>query len=392
MADTFIPLSAPSLKGNEIKYVVDAITTEWVSTAGPYVTRFEKELAEYVGAQGAVACQSGTAGIHLALLASEVGAGDAVIVPALTFIAAVNPVRYVGAEPIFMDCDESLCMDPCKLADFCDKECVFEEGVLVHKGTGLKMRALIVVHVFGNMADMERITEICRRYNIMLVEDATEALGTKYLSGEYAGRFAGTIGDVGVFSFNGNKIMTTGGGGMIVADNRGLLERARHLSTQAKADAIYFEHDEIGYNYRMTNLQAALGIAQLEQLDDFIAAKNRNHGLYEEKMRSVPGLRLLGFREDTRSNKWFYSLLCEDGGVFGRDELIGYLSEHRIQSRPIWGIVCDQKPYSGSIEYDIEKARWYRERVVNVPCSTNLSADEIEAVVATIKRFANEAE
>lgn len=390
--DAYIPLSVPSLRGKELEYVTNAINTEWVSTAGPYVERFEEELANYVNAPGAVSCQSGTSGIHLALLTSSVGVGDAVIVPALTFIAAVNPVKYAGAEPIFMDCDDSLCIDPQKLATFCDDECSFEEGVLVHGETKLKIKALIVVHVFGNMADMESIARICHKYNIVLIEDATEALGTRYVSGEYSGQFAGTIGDIGVFSFNGNKIITTGGGGMVVSANQDVLNKAKHLSTQAKSDAAYFEHDAIGYNYRMTNLQAALGIAQLEQLDDFISRKEQNYELYKHSLESVAGLQLLSFRKGTRSNKWFYSLLCEDDGPFSRDKLISFFSEHNIQSRPIWGIICDQKPYLGSVEHGVVKARRYRERVVNVPCSTNLSSDEIERVVSTIKRFADEAE
>lgn len=305
MSDRYIPLSVPSLRGNELKYVTDAITTEWVSTAGPYVEQFENELAAYVGAAGAVSCQNGTSGIHLALLISNVYPEDAVIVPALTFIAAVNPVKYVGAEPIFMDCDDSLCIDPKKLSQFCEAECTFDGVELIHKESGRKIKALIVVHVFGNLADLESIAKICQQYNITLIEDATEALGTKYTAGTYAERFAGTIGDIGIFSFNGNKIMTTGGGGMIVATNNNLLNNAKHLSTQAKSDVVYFEHDTIGYNYRMTNLQAALGIAQLEQLDSFIAAKERNYHLYKEGIQSIDGLQLLEFREGTRSNKWF---------------------------------------------------------------------------------------
>lgn len=390
LSDEFIPLSVPNLKGRELELVSNAIRDEWVSTAGPYVEEFESKLAEYVGVDGAVSCQNGTAGLHLALLLSGVTAKDAVIVPALTFIAAVNPVKYIGAEPIFMDCDASLCMDPEKLEHFCREECDFDGSVLIHRASGRPVKTLVVVHVFGNMADMERILATASEFNMRVVEDATEALGTRYTDGPLAGRFAGTMGDFGVYSFNGNKIITTGGGGMLVAKDAGLLARAKHLSTQAKSDVVYFEHDEIGYNYRMTNLQAAMGIAQLEQLESFIEAKERNYQRYCELAQDVKGLDILGFRSGTRSNKWFYSLVCDEQGAFDRDDIIARLSAQRIQARPVWGIICDQKPYEGSIEYKVEKARRYRERIVNVPCSTNLALEDVGRVMGTIKECSSD--
>lgn len=271
--EKLIPLSVPNLKGRELEYVTHAIETEWVSTAGPYITDFEQSLAKYVGVKEAVACQSGTAGLHLALMTCGVKACDEVIVPTLTFIAAVNPVKYIGAEPIFMDCDDSLTMDPIKLREFCEKECYFEHNVLFNKTTHKQIKAIIIVHVFGNIADMNAIMEVAATYNLKVIEDATEALGSFYTKGMYKGQYAGTIGDIGVYSFNGNKIITTGGGGMIVSKNKDYLDKCRYLSTQAKNDTLYFIHDEIGYNYRMTNIQAALGLAQLEQLESFINIK-----------------------------------------------------------------------------------------------------------------------
>lgn len=385
MGDRFIPLSVPNLKGRELELVSKAIETEWVSTAGPYVEEFEAAIAEYVGVPGAVSCQNGTAGLHLSLLLSGVTADDAVIVPALTFIAAVNPVKYVGAEPIFMDCDDSLCIDPHKLAKFCETECEFSKGSLVHRASGRPIKAIVVVHVFGNMADMEQILEIADRYNLKVIEDATEALGTCYMEGPYAGRYAGTMGDFGVYSFNGNKIITTGGGGMVVSGDEELLGRAKHLSTQAKSDPVYFEHDEIGFNYRMTNLQAAMGIAQLEQLESFIATKAENYQRYQEGLGDVSGIHLLPFREGVRSNKWFYALSCDDARTVTRDGLIQGLAKQSIQSRPIWGIICDQVPYRGSIEFEVDRARQLRDVIVNIPCSTNLSSGEVDTVVEAIK-------
>ena len=386
MADEFIALSVPNLKGNELKYVTDAVETEWVSTAGPYVSDFEKKLAEYVHVPAAVSTQNGTSALHISLMLCGVTREDAVIVPTLTFIAAVNPTKYIGAEPIFMDCDDSLCMDPVKLKKFCEEECDFTDGKLIDRATGRHIKAMVVVHVFGNMADMEAILPIAEKYNIRVVEDATEALGTYYTEGKFAGRFAGTFGDFGCYSFNGNKIITTGGGGMIVAKNPEELAHAKHLTTQAKADQANFIHDEIGFNYRMTNLQAALGLAQLEQLEDFIKTKTANYNQYKEAIDKIDGLHVQDFRPGIRSNYWFYSVVFENDET-GRDALIEELKENHIQSRPIWGLISDQLPYEGARTYDLVKAPWYWKRVVNVPCSTNLTSEGVDRVISVIRAF-----
>ena len=386
MADEFIALSVPNLKGNELKYVTDAVETEWVSTAGPYVSDFEKKLAEYVHVPAAVSTQNGTSALHISLMLCGVTREDAVIVPTLTFIAAVNPTKYIGAEPIFMDCDDSLCMDPVKLKKFCKEECDFTDGKLIDRATGRHIKAMVVVHVFGNMADMEAILPIAEKYNIRVVEDATEALGTYYTEGKFAGRFAGTFGDFGCYSFNGNKIITTGGGGMIVAKNPEELAHAKHLTTQAKADQANFIHDEIGFNYRMTNLQAALGLAQLEQLEDFIKTKTANYNQYKDAINKIDGLHVQDFRPGTRSNYWFYSVVFENDET-GRDALIEELKENHIQSRPIWGLISDQLPYEGARTYDLVKAPWYWKRVVNVPCSTNLTSEGVDRVINVIRSF-----
>ena len=372
----FIPLSVPSLKGNEEKYVTEAITSEWIAE-GEYLKRFEKEFSDYVKAPEAVVCQSGTAGLHLALLALNVQRDHEVIVPTLTFVAAVNPVRYVGAEPVFMDCDDSLCMDMNKLEAFCINECDFIDEKLINRTSGKHITAIIVVHVFGNLANMEHLIKIANKYNLSIIEDATEALGSHYTTGNMSGKHAGTIGDIGVYSFNGNKIITTGGGGMIVSKNHDYLAKMRHLSTQAKKDPVYFIHDEIGFNYRMSNLQAAVGVAQVEQLESFIEIKKSNYKLYK-----TLGIHLLPFNEDIRPNYWFYSHLTDN-----RDNMINYLADNKVQSRPIWHLIHDLPFYKKNQNYMIEKAKHYQERVINIPCSSNLHAEDVKHVAALISIF-----
>lgn len=380
----FIPLSVPNLKGKELEYITNAVKSEWVSTAGPYVHEFEEKIAYYVNSKGAVSCQNGTAGLHTALMLCDISKDEEVIVPALTFIATVNPVKYVGAEPIFIDCDDSLNMDPIKLEEFCINECIFVNGLLRNKKTGKNIRSIIIVHIFGNMADMERIMDISIRYNLTVIEDATEALGTYYTEGRYKGKFAGTIGKIGVYSFNGNKIITTGGGGMIVSDDEIMLSQAKHLTTQAKSDELYYFHDEIGYNYRMTNLQAAMGLAQLEQLEKFITIKKENYDTYKEGVDKIPGLYLMPFRNDCRSNYWFYSLVLTDKYDLNRHELIRHLLADSIQSRPVWALINEQIPYIDNQAYKIEKAKKYVDSIVNIPCSTNLTKDDISYVLKSL--------
>lgn len=383
--DRLIPLSVPNFEGNERNYVNDAVAQGWVSTGGAYIKKLEENLAEYLKAPRVAACQSGTAALHLALVESGVQPGDMVIVPTLTFIAAVNPVRYQFASPVFMDCDDSLCMDPVKLRRFCETECRMQEGQLIHTATQKAVKALIVVHVFGNLADMEAIMDIAGEFRLNVIEDATEALGTYYTQGRYAGKYAGTIGDFGAYSFNGNKIITTGGGGAVTAKDPKAAAHIQYLSTQAKDDPHYYVHNEIGYNYRMTNVQAALGVAQLEELEEFIARKNKNYALYEKLLSGFSSGRLLPFREDTRSNKWFYALQLK--GVDNVEQLrsiILELQEHKIQTRPIWGLIHEQLPYRQEIAFEIECAAAYSRCVLNLPCSTQITEDEIAYVVEQV--------
>ncbi len=382
-----IPLSIPNFEGNEVKYVSDAVSQGWVSTGGAYVSRMEELLSEYTSSY-AVACQSGTSALHMALYDLGISHGYMVLVPTLTFIAAVNPVTYVGAEPVFMDCDDSLCIDPEKIDEFCITECKYDGQNLIHTKSGKKVKAIIVVHVFGNIADMEKIMDIADRYNLYVIEDATEALGSRVEFGRYKGRMAGTIGNFGALSFNGNKIITTGGGGAVLSTDKDKALHIKYLSTQAKDDPHFYIHNEIGFNYRMTNVQAAIGCAQMEELEEFISRKNKNYQIYLELLEGDDFGDILQFRDNIRSNKWFYSLVIDkEKCPLDIKELICVLSKAGIETRPIWGLIGEQKPYIECVSYKIEKAKYYSERIINLPCSTNLTKGQIEEVVNTLRKY-----
>ena len=381
----FIPLSVPNFCGNERKYVDEALEGAWVSTSGAKVGEMEECIAKYVGMPQAVCCASGSAALHLAALTAGVKPGDEVIVPALTFIASVNPTtRYVGAQPVFFGCDETATMDPDAVEDFCANQCELKADGLYNKRTGARVSALVLVHVFGNMADMPRFLRIAKDYKLTLIEDAAEALGTKYTEGPLAGKFAGTMGDVGAYSFNGNKIITTGTGGTLVSNHPEWTARAKHLSTQAKTDLLQFKHDEVGYNYRMTNIDACLGLAQMELLEGFIERKTARYEQYKAALDGVKGFSMLPFREGTRSNHWFYSLLLPDR--LERDDVIARLQAQGIQTRPVWSLINEQCDYGSCETHAMDVAREYRRRIVNIPCSTDLTeaqcARVIEAVLA----------
>jgi perosamine synthetase len=386
--DKIIPLSVPNLSFEILDDVKETIESGWVSTGGRFIQEFETKIQQYVGAEMAVSCQSGTAALHLALRVLGIGPGDEVIVPTLTFIASVNPVKYMGAEPVFMDCDDSLNIDTQKLEEFLETECIQVEGEVFNRKTNKVIKAIIVVHVFGNPVIMESLMGIRKKYNISIIEDAAEALGSYYTEGEYAGRHCGTIGDIGVYSFNANKIITTGGGGMVVSNQPEIIEQIAYLSTQAKTDPVYFIHDEIGYNYRMTNVQAAFGINQIARIENFIETKIQNYNRFKTAIESIEGLILLPWERGTRANHWFYSLLVDvEKYGLGRDELLKKLNENNVQTRPLWGLIHKQKPYLHNQIHRIERAEFYERNLLNLPCSTNLNNEQIEIVIGYLEEF-----
>ena len=382
MEEKFIPLSVPNIGPREEAYVSKAVHDTWVSSAGPDIAAFEKEFAAYLGQDCACAVQSGTAALHLCLRHFGVGAGDIVLVPTLTFIATVNPVIYQDAEPLFFDCDDHLCIDVEQVAAYLQNECSFDGEKTVDKRSGKRVAAIIPVHVFGDYADMSKLMELAEKYRLVVIEDATEALGTRTSTGE----FAGTIGHAGAFSFNGNKILTTGGGGMIVAKDAKALDHMRYLSQQAKDDLVYFVNNEVGYNYRMTNMQAALGRAQLTRLEEFIATKRRNYRLYRELLDGTP-YSIIDFRSADTSNCWFYSLVTNAANPEVRDGLIKYLSEQKIQSRPIWKLNHRQVPYQKYRSMPTPRAEKLYDMVVNLPCSTNLTEEDVREVCKAVMEF-----
>lgn len=372
--------------GNEKKYVLQELERGWVSTGGEFITRFEKEMGRYLKTKDGVAVQNGTAALHLALLLSGVDRNSEVIVPTLTFIATINPIRYLGGEPIFMDCDESLNMDVSKVLDFLNNNCEKTPLGTINKRTKKLIKAIIIVHVFGNMADMDMLMEIGKEYNIKIIEDATEALGGYYLKGKYKNQFCGTIGDFGAFSFNGNKIITTGGGGMLFCKDDDDRKHGKYLSTQGKDNELYYVHNEVGFNYRMTNLQACLGVAQLEQLEGFILKKTENYLLYSEGLGKLKNIKLLEFNNNSRNNYWFYSIMVKEGY---RDRFIKELRENGIESRPIWKLNHTQVPYINNEGFKIDLAYKYLNRVINIPCSTNLTHKDINYIVEKLRILDN---
>ncbi len=376
-----IPLSVPVIRGNEWKYIKDCLDTGWVSYVGSYVGKFEEAVAKYVGAKYAVATVNGTCALHVSLIACGVHIGDEVIVPALTFIAPANAVKYCGAEPIFMDCDpRTLCLDVEKTANFIkDKTVRKRDGFIYSKDSGRRIKAVIPVHVFGHPTDMSALMEICAERNIDIIEDATESLGSRYREKE-----TGSFGKAGCFSFNGNKIVTTGGGGMVVTNDKKLVDKMRHLTTQAKSDALEYVHDEVGYNYRLSNIQAAMGVAQMEKLDEYIAIKRRNARLYKELFSDLDDVEFLWEMPWARSNFWFYAVKVKKAH---KNPLIKYLISKSVQVRPIWKLLNTLPMYRSCTAYKIEAAKEAYNTCINIPCSTDLAEAQIKRVVKAIKGY-----
>ncbi len=381
----YIPMSIPEFKGNEWKYIKECIDTGWVSSVGKFVTRFEDEICNYTGAKHAIACVNGTAALHVSLIIAGVKPDDEVIVPVLTFIAPVNAINYINAHPVFMDCDNYYNIDAEKTCEFLELETVIKNNFTYNKSTGRRISAIIPVHIFGNAVQFTQLFDICKERNIKIIEDATESLGTSYITGSQSGSYTGTIGDLGCLSFNGNKIITTGGGGMILSNDSGHAERARYLTTQAKDDGLYYTHNEIGYNYRMTNISAALGVAQLERLPEYISKKKHNYHLYSEKINHIHGIELSQLPPYADNNNWLYAIRINDT-IYGknRDQLIHYLEDNNIQSRPVWKLNHEQKPYRNCQTYKIENAPSLYNNTLNIPSSVNLTKDNVDYIASVL--------
>lgn len=377
----FIPLCVPHISGKEWEYVKDCLDTGWVSSVGSYVTRFEKMTAEYVGTQHAVAAVSGTAALHVALQVAGVEPDDEVIVSSLSFIAPANAVRYCQAWPVFVDVDPDYWqMDPRLVAEFVETKCRRTNGSLINKETGRRVSAIVPVHILGHPVDIEPIVELAREYRLSVVEDATESLGATY-----KGKNVGHLGDVACLSFNGNKLITTGGGGMIVTDNAEWARRARYLTTQAKDDEVEYVHEAIGYNYRLTNVQAALGCAQLEQISDFIEKKRSIAARYEAALSSVPGVSVMPQAPWADPVFWLYTILVDET-TYGEDSraLMRRLAENHIQARPLWQPLHRSPAHPEAQSLGGNVADRLNRMALSLPCSVGLAAHELELVVEVI--------
>ncbi|WP_422446927.1 LegC family aminotransferase [Thermoanaerobacterium sp. DL9XJH110] len=361
-----IPLDWPNLGELEKEYVVKAIESGYVSTSGPLVKKFEEEFANCVGAKYAVATANGTMALHLALMLLSIGPGDEVIVPALTFIASVNPVIYVGATPVVVDVDPvTWNIDP----------------EAIKKAVTPRTKAIIPVHLYGNPANMIEIIKIARKYNLHVIEDASEALGSK-LNGKYMG----TFGDIGVFSFNGNKIITTGGGGMLVTDDELIARKARLIVNQGRESGIIeYEHIEIGYNYRLTNLQAALGLAQLKRLPEFLSAKVKNAEIYKQELNDIPGITWQQEIPEASSNWWLFSVILDEK-YKSRIEIINDLKCDGIQTRPLFKPIYMQPCYKGFSFPLCPIAFKLYSRGINLPSATFLTEKDIKYTCHCLKR------
>ena len=376
-----IPLSEPAIIGNERKYIKECLDTGWISSIGSYVNRFEKMVAEYVGCKYGIAVVNGTSALHLSLLVCDVKSDDEVIVPALTFVATANVVKYCGADPVFIDCDqETLCLDVKKLKRFLEMECIRKnDGYTYNKASDRRVKAVMAVHNFGHPVEMDNLIEICQQYNIDIIEDATESLGS-----EHKGQKTGSFGKLACLSFNGNKIITSGGGGMVVTNDGRLAEKVRHLSTQAKNDSIEYDHNEIGYNYRLTNIQAAMGVAQMEGLDTFVEIKRKNAFRYKKLFSNMNGIELLWEKPWVKSNFWFYTVTVS---TVHKKALIDYLHSENIQVRPLWKPIHTLRMYKDCQAFRVESALNIYDTALNLPCSIGIKKEEIDFTVEKIKSF-----
>ncbi len=362
--NSFIPLHEPKFIGNEKKYLLDCIDSTFVSSVGKYVDRFEQEFAEYVGSRFAIATVNGTSALHIALLLAGVERDDEVITQPLTFIATCNAISYQKAYPVFIDVDrDTMGLSPDALLVFLTKHAEKKSGVCVNKTTGRVIRACVPMHTFGHPCRIDEIKSICDDWGVFLVEDSAESLGS-YYKGKHTGRF----GQLGAFSFNGNKVITSGGGGVIVTDDENLAKRAKHLTTTAKIPHAYeFVHDEIGYNYRMPNLNAALLVAQLEQLDKFLVNKRELASIYSDFFADIADISFISEPENAQSNYWLQAVLLKDKQQ--RDTFLQKTNASGVMTRPVWRLMSELEMFKGCFAENIENAKFLEERLVNIPSS-----------------------
>lgn len=362
-----IPLCIPEIKGNEWKYIKECLDTNWVSSVGSYVEKFEKDFGKYLNVKKTVVTMNGTAALELALRALGIGNGDEVIVSSLTFISPVNTIRYVGAEPVFVDIsNDTYVMDVDKIEELITS----------------RTKAILPIHIYGQPVDMDKVMEIAKRYNLYVIEDSTESLGSLY-----KGKPTGTLGHIGCFSFNGNKLITTGAGGMMVTNNEKVGDRAKFLSTQTKVvgENREFYHPEVGYNFRMPNLLAAMGCAQLENIDEYIKIKRNNAKYYNELLENVKGIKIPVEKEYSSNVNWLYSIIIEDEYGISRNKLIEKLSDAGIESRPFFMPVHDMPPYKQCKHGNMDVTKYIWERGINLPSSISLKKEEIEYICNILK-------
>ena len=360
----FIPLHEPRFIGNEKEYVCDTIESTFVSSVGKYVTRFEEMVADFVGAKYAIATSNGTSALHAALKLLGVDENCEVITQPLTFVATANAIKYCNAEPIFVDVDrETLGLSPNSLKSFLEENCYLDNnGNCINKTTSKVVKTCVPMHTFGHPCKIDEIVEICKRYNIEVVEDSAESLGSRYKN-----KHTGTFGKIGVFSFNGNKIITTGGGGMIVTDDEELAKEAKHITTTAKVPHPYeYIHDEVGYNYRLTNLAASLGVAQMEQLDFFISKQRELAKIYEKFFKDTD-IEFITQPKDAVSNYWLNAIILKDKEQ--RDAFLRYTNDNGVMTRPVWKLMNRLDMFKDTQCSNLDNALWLEERVVNISSS-----------------------
>jgi len=379
-----INLHAPLFKGNELKYISKCIKTTWLSSSGNYVKEFEKKIITFTGSKNAVSCINGTAALQVSLRLLGLKPNHEVIVPTITFIAPVNAIRYFSAQPIFMDVDKHGNIDPKKTIEFIKEKTFYKNGKTYNKKTKKIISILIAVHVFGNPADLDDLVKICKKRNIKILEDASESLGSFYSKGKFKGKHTGTIGDLGCISFNINKIITSGGGGIILCKKKKISKKIRYLVNQAKNDNINFIHDEIGYNYGLSNINAAIGCAQIENIKKILILKRNLNLIYKEEFSNKTTYSILEEPIYSRSNYWIN--IVDLKTLNKKKNFLKTLLKNNIEARPVWKCNHLQKPYIDCETYKIDEALKIENNYLCLPISYFLKKKKINKILQYFKK------